>query len=575
MAVITDVNAEVIAVYPNKVKISVDDLEDFKKADETLRVGSYLRVMDNENSVLIAIIENFSIEVSDNGKRNYIIEANPLGLIKDEEFIRGGDSLAIPPKKVEPATEEEIRKIYSNPSGNDENFTFSSLSTNRNIKIPVNGNKFFNKHIAVVGSTGSGKSHTLTTILQKAVAEKNGEFSMNNSHIILFDIHSEYKTAFPYANHFDINSLILPYWLLNSEELIELFLDTEANDHNQRNVFKEAIVQNRKLKLGGSEDEREKVHFDSPVFFDLNEVLQYLKYRNIERRNKQNEIQWKDENGDVFSYNEENLHRLFNEKLTPEGTSAAGVNGSLINFLNRLENKINDKRYDFLLGEKSKSISFEETLKNLLGYNKGEESNITVIDLSGVPFEVLSITVSLISRIIFEYGYFYKRLRSENNPDEVVNNDAPILLVYEEAHKYVPNSDLSKYRSSKTSIERIAKEGRKYGVSLLLSSQRPSELSETIFSQCNNFIAMRLTNPHDQNFVKKLLPDTLGNLIEKMPSLKAGEALLIGDSIVLPSIVQIDICDLPPSSNDIPYWDLWRKEWKDLDIKSIKDEWYK
>ncbi|TOA94500.1 ATP-binding protein, partial [Vibrio parahaemolyticus] len=109
----------------------------------------------------------------------------------------------------------------------------------------------------------------------------------------------------------------------------------------------------------------------------------------------------------------------------------------------------------------------------------------------------LSITVSLISRLIFEYGYIYKRIRCTKQPDEKINNDVPILLVYEEAHKYVPNSDLSKYRSSKASIERIAKEGRKYGVTLLLASQRPSEISETIFSQCSNFIAMRLTNPAD------------------------------------------------------------------------------
>ena len=139
----------------------------------------------------------------------------------------------------------------------------------------------------------------------------------------------------------------------------------------------------------------------------------------------------------------------------------------------------------------------------------------------------------------------------------------------------MPTSDLVKYRASKNSIERIAKEGRKYGVTLLLASQRPSEISETIFSQCNNFVAMRLTNPNDQNYVKKLLPDTLGNLIEKMPSLKAGEALLIGESVVLPSIVQIEKCPLPPSSNDIPYWELWKDEWKDLDVEELKKEWYK
>ena len=176
---------------------------------------------------------------------------------------------------------------------------------------------------------------------------------------------------------------------------------------------------------------------------------------------------------------------------------------------------------------------------------------------------------------LFEYGYFYKRLRCSKNGEERINNDVPILLVYEEAHKYVPNSDLAKYRSSKHSIERIAKEGRKYGVSLLLASQRPSEISETIFSQCNNFLAMRLTNPNDQNYVKRLLPDTLGNLIDKMPTLKAGECILIGESVILPSIVQIDRCSPEPSSNDIPYWKLWKEEWKDLKIDEIKKEWYK
>ncbi|UOR10635.1 anti-phage-associated helicase HerA [Halobacillus amylolyticus] len=574
MSVNEKINAEVISVFPNKVKISVDKLEDFRVADETLKVGSYLRVFDNDKAVLIAIIENFSIEVSDEGQRKYIIEANPMGLIKDGEFIRGGDSLAIPPKKVEPATEEDIRKIYTESIPDNVKFNFSSLSTNNDISVPVDGNKFFNKHIAVVGSTGSGKSHTLSTILQNAINEKDGNFELNNSHIILFDIHSEYRSAFPEANFIDISNLTLPYWLLNSEELEELFLDTEANDHNQRNVFKEAVVNNRKLKLNRDAADREKIHFDSPTFFDLNEVLQYVENRNNERK-KDNVIQWKDSEGEIFIDNEENRHKLFFEKLTPQGTSNGGVTGKLINFINRLENKINDKRFDFLLGDPSKQITFEETLENLLGYKKEAKSNVTVFDLSGVPFEVLSITVSLISRIIFEYGYYYKRLRTEDDPQQSINNDVPVLLVYEEAHKYVPNSELSKYRSSKKSIERIAKEGRKYGVTLLLASQRPSEISETIFSQCNNFIAMRLTNPNDQNYVKKLLPDTMGNLIEKMPSLRAGEALLIGESIVLPTIVQVDECQSPPSSSDIPYWQLWKDKWKELDIGKIKNEWYK
>ncbi|WP_296148956.1 ATP-binding protein [uncultured Flavobacterium sp.] len=549
--------AEVIAVYPDKIKIVVDNLEDFRIAGETLQVGSYLKISDNENAILMAIIENFSIIVNDSGNRDYAIEALPLGMIKDGKFTRGGDSLAIPPKKVEPATEEEIKKIYDQSIDDKEKFTFASLSSNHKIRIPVNGNKFFNKHVAIVGSTGSGKSHTLSSIIQKATSQKNGNFELNNSHIIIFDIHSEYKSAFPKANFIDIKNLVLPYWLLNSEELEEFFLDTEANDHNQKFIFKEAIVSNRVLNFKGSELEKTKIHYDSPLYFDIAEVLKYAREKNTELV----------DSGEVYATS--NKEKAGQPKLVN-----GSLNGKLTNFVNRLENKINDNRLEFLLGEKSKTISFEETLNRLIGYIPESNSNVSVIDLSGVPFEVLSITVSLISRMIFEYGYFYKRLRNAKNPEEKINNDIPILLVYEEAHKYVPNSDLAKYRSSKKSIERIAKEGRKYGVTLLLASQRPSEISETIFSQCNNFIAMRLTNPVDQGYVKKLLPDTLGTLIDKMPSLKQGEALLVGESIILPSIVQIDRCSPEPSSNDIPYWELWKDQWKTMDIEEIKKEWY-
>lgn len=554
------INAEVISVLPNKIKISVEDLEDFQIAEEKLKVGSYLRISDNENAILIAIIENFSIEIgkdtTETPVRKYILEANPLGIIRDEKFERGDDSLAIPPKQVEPAKTEEIEKIFVESIDENEKFTFASLSTNPAISVPVNGNKFFNKHIAIVGSTGSGKSHSIAKILQEAIHCKNGEYTgLNNSHIVIFDIHSEYKSAFPAANYIDISTLVLPYWMLTSDELQELFIDTEVNDHNQRNVFKQEVIRSRKNHFTGEPEAKEKIHFDSPLMFDLNDVL--IAAREINTL----EI----DTGEIYASGP--------KKGQPK-TTQGSLYGKLTNFINRLENKLNDKRLDFLLGDRSKNITFEETLKQLIGYGENK-SNISIIDLSGVPFDVLSITVSLISRILFEYGYYYKRFRYAKNPDEKLNNDVPLLLVYEEAHKYVPNSDLSRYRASKQSIEWIAKEGRKYGVTLLLSSQRPSEISETIFAQCNNFLALRLTNPNDQNYVKRLLPDTSGSLVEKMPSLKAGECILVGDAVTIPSIVHIEECDPKPSSNDIPYLDLWKTEWKELDISAIKDEWLK
>ena len=536
-------SAEVVAVFPDKVKISVDEIRDFEIAENNLRVGSYLKIADNDNAVMIAVIENFAIEVSSTSTgevtRKYILEANPLGIIRDDKFERGGNTLAIPPKKVEPADINEIKKIFEESLDDNKKFNFAKLSSNQIISVPVDGDKFFSKHIAIFGSTGSGKSHTVAKIIQNAVNGKNGEYDgMNNSHVIIFDIHSEYKSACPNARFIDITTLKLPYWLLNSDELQELFIDTESNDHNQRNVFKEAVVQSKKNHFMGDEEKKEKIHFDSPLKFEIRDVISHARDKNTEKKDGRQ--------GSLF--------------------------GKLSNFISRLENKLADKRLDFLLGDASRDTIFEEVLKTLIGYGE-EKSNVTVIDLSGVPFDVLSIIVSLISRILFEYGYYYKKLRIMESGNENEVNNVPLLLVYEEAHKYAPNNEAAKYRASREAIERIAKEGRKYGVTLLLASQRLSEISETIFSQCNNFLAMRLTNPTDQNYVKRLLPDTMGNLIDMMSTLKVGESLLIGDAVVLPSLVQIDMCNPVPSSTDIPYWQFWKKEWCPLDIEKISKNW--
>lgn len=542
------ISAEVIGVFPDRVRISVDDLEDYQIAEEQLKVGSYLRISDNDNAVMIAAIESFSIETSEDREgepiRKYLLDANPLGIIKDGRFERGGDTLAIPPKGVEPATIDDIRRIFEENTPEESRLRFAVLASNPSVSVPVDGDKFFGKHIAIVGSTGSGKSHSVATIIQRAVSGKSGSYKgLNNSHIVIFDIHSEYGAAFPEANLVDIANLRLPYWLLNSEELQELFIDTEANDHNQRNVFKEAVVASKRKHFNGTEAQKDRINLDSPVMFDIHEVLNYAKEKDTEMVPGQRGGQ---KGGPLF--------------------------GKLTNFVSRLENKLDDRRLDFLLGEEAERMTFEGVLKQLIGYGENR-SNVTILDLSGVPFDVLSITVSLISRVLFEYGYYYKRMRAEQTGNANAINDVPLLLVYEEAHKYVPNDGSTKYRASRESIERIAKEGRKYGVALLLASQRPSEISETIFSQCNNFLALRLTNPKDQSYVKRLLPDAMGGMVDRLPMLRAGESLLIGDATAIPAIVRIDMCNPAPASSDTPYWECWQGPWKDLDIPGIREVW--
>lgn len=583
----SNIKAEVIAVFPDKVKISVSDIAAFSVGNG-LKVGSYLRITDSDDCALIAIIENFCIEVTEKAERRHVIEALPLGIITDGKFIRGGDTLTIPPTGVSPATEEDIKKIFEGSVDPAKMFVFSSLVSNAKIRVPVDGNRFFNKHLAVVGSTGAGKSHTITRIIQSAVESKDGEYTLNNSHVVIFDIHSEYKSAFPNANFLDASTLTLPYWLLNSEELEEVLLDTgERDNYNQSAVFRHLVTENKKRHNATATH----VFFDSPLKFDIHEVLNALFNVKNETVNAKDETRYmiddgsyklvdgKTEKDDGLQLDaDQRLDMYFAKRLKFQPTKGQNVTGgsyadkSLDKFFARFESKVAQDRLQFLFGKAADTETLEGTLMSLIGYGAAQ-SNVTVIDLSGVPFEVLSITVSLISRILFEYGYYYKVMRSKAG--EKINNDAPILLVYEEAHKYVPNSDLAKFRASKLSIERIAKEGRKYGVTLLLSSQRPSEISETIFSQCANFLAMRLTNPSDQSYVARLLPDTLGNLCEKLPTLGQGEALLIGEAVVMPSLVKVAPCDPVPSSSDIPYFQLWKKEWKKLDFPGIKKTWLK
>jgi len=543
-----EATAEVIAVYPDKIRILVKNINKFQTGAEPLAVGSYLKIYDHTDCAIIAIIENFSIELHEDAKTGvkykvYIVEAAPLGVIDAEgAFTRGGNQIAIPPKKVIPASKADIQKIYDDIEEKSV-FCFSKLSQDKSISVPVDGNRFFNKHIAIVGSTGSGKSHTVAKILQEAIMAKSGGYAgLNNSHIVIFDIHSEYQSAFPKANYISAANLLLPYWLLNYEELEDLFIESnEEQSHNQIAILKKAITDNKQLHFKGDEVSKSKIFYDSPVFFNINEVLDVIKIKNEEMV----------------------------EGAKTGSTKQGPLFGKLDNFATRLENKIGDKRLTFLLGDDARQMKPVDVLTQFLAYTEKNQANITIIDVSGVPFEVLSITVSLISRILFDYAYHTKKKNAKSL------NETPLLIVYEEAHKYVPKGGSAKFNASRFSIERIAKEGRKYGVTLAIVSQRPSEISETIFSQCSNFIAMRLTNPDDQNYVKKLLPDTLGPLTQSLPILQAGEALLIGESSVMPSLVRIDPCDPSPSSSDIQYLDEWKKEWLAIDFDPIIDAWQK
>lgn len=315
----------------------------------------------------------------------------------------------------------------------------------------------------------------------------------------------------------------------------------------------------------------DNITYDSPVYFNIKEVLCCIENYN-RAREKEGVYNWIDNNQDVKdimpqNYAElESYSKLFKNRLeanNEKGTKQASLN--FTNFISRLENKIHDDRLGFLLKKgNDPQLNLSDVIKQFIGYEieNNEKKNISIIDLSGMPFDVINIVVALISRLIFRFSFERKKIIKNSSC-----NETPFLLVYEEAHNYIPKSEELKYKSVREAVERIAKEGRKYGVSAMIVSQRPSEISETIFSQCNSFVVMRLTNPVDQNYIKKLIPEDISSITDNLSAFDKREALILGDAVKIPALVRIH--ELPndqlPKSNDINFIEEWRHDWENID----------
>lgn len=572
---------DVLESSANTVTVKME-FEKFETNKENIKIGKYLKINVGNNDFMIATIKNIkAINDEEREKEKYILATEPIGIVTQETFKPGTSILPSPTEKVYIADDTVLQTIFI--KNEKYNFELGKLVQDNNVKLCIDGNNFFGKHIGIVGSTGSGKSCTVAKILQQVVGIDNGKNlnkeNTRNAHIVIFDVHSEYKSAFSIEanekfslNYLDVEKLKLPYWLMNSEELESLFIESnENNSHNQISQFRKAILLN-KQKYNPS---LEKITYDTPIYFNINEVYNYIYNLNNEVINKiANEKQLpkvvlKDGTTKLIEDNKEYFNDIFN--FVPNSTSAASkasngpFNGEFDRFIVRLENKINDKRLEFIMNpqkeEKTeyKTEDFSEILKQFLGYlNK---ANISIIDLSGVPFEVLSITVSLISRLAFDFAFHYSKLKHENNE----TNDVPFLIVCEEAHNYIPKKGGADYEASKKSIERIAKEGRKYGLSVMVVSQRPSEVSDTIFAQCNNFISLRLTNMTDQNYIKNLLPNNTNSIADILPILAPGESLVVGDATPIPAIISMDKPSPEPKSENVKVYNVWKEEWKEID----------
>ena len=419
-------------------------------------------------------------------------------------FRRGVTRYPIPGSEVHAVSTEDLRSVFA--ASNEPNIEIGTLYPTDDIRGALYVDPMLGKHFAVLGSTGTGKSTSVSLILHR-ISQLSPE-----GHIVMIDPHGEYSAAFKNCGElFNVDNLQLPYWLMNFDEHCEVLLTTQGGDRQRDADILAKCLLAARLK-GKDVSTLGKVTVDSPIPYlltDLNAIIV-------------NEMGKLDRAGDTLPFQ-------------------------------RLKTKLDelraDPRYTFMYSGMLVSDSMGSLLAKMFRLPANGKP-ISIVDVSGVPSEVTSVVVSVLARMVFDYA-IWSRTEAQR----------PLLLVCEEAHRYVPKDENSGGQSVRRILERIAKEGRKYGVSLGLITQRPSDLAEGVLSQCGTIISMRLNNDRDQACVRAAMPEGARGFLDAIPALRNRECIVCGEGVAIPIRVRFD--DLEPekrpASSDPSFARLWRE----------------
>lgn len=493
-----------------------------------VELGTVLKILTN-SSLVVAMVSTLKVGAADDEGMHdgCIAHLSILGEIstnkttKETKFFRGVRTFPVLNQPVLTMSSNELELIFS--TGNDPSIAIGRMQQDDNIIARVKTNDLLSKHFAIIGSTGSGKSCTVALVLQ-AILDENP-----NAHVVLFDPHNEYAHSFgDQAKVIGQAEFELPIWLFDFEETAEL-LTSEILDHKREEVdiLQDVILKAKQLydrsKQSGSgisvqskmADVEKELHrtaahisLDSPVPYRMRDILKLLEYYMGRLENS----------GNIAPY--KRLNRKINSLMA-------------------------DLRYQFVFRNQVAPRSIQELTGEIFRIPVAGKP-ICILDFSGIPAQTLNIVVSVVSRLAFELAMWSQR-------------KIPILLVCEEAHRYIPADVENGFAATRRSIARIAKEGRKYGVSLGIISQRPSELEPSTLSQCSTIFSMRLGNERDQNFVRAAIPDGAADLLSFLPSLGTAETMVFGESVNLPMRVVLNTlaADRRPHSSSAKFTDLW------------------
>lgn len=400
--------------------------------------------------------------------------------------------------------EEDLRTVYSRPSV--PSVSVGTVHSDRNVPAYLSIDDLLGRHCAVLGSTGTGKSCVVALILRRILTY------ISAGHVLIIDLHNEYARAFgDMAEVLTQDNLDLPYWLLNFEEMREIMVSNRGGQPEAEAAVLADVILEAKRTFAAGIESTDWVTVDSPVPYRLSDVV-----------------------------------RLLDQKMGR--IQRPSDSEPYLRLKSRLAALSSDRRYAFMFPGITVRDNFAAILGTLYRVPTAGKP-ITIVDLSGVPSEILNVVVSLVCRMTFDFA-------------QSSDQNVPVLLVCEEAHRYAPLSEEFGFASTKQAVGRIAKEGRKYGVSLCLVSQRPSELAAGMLAQCNTILALRLSNQRDQDFVRATLTESGLGLVDSLPSLRDREAIAVGQAVPVPLRLFFD--ELPPhqrpQSGAASYAKAWGEE---------------
>ena len=507
----------VVAVSGNKLTClltarRVDDAA----ALAAVQIGGLMRI-ETAKSFVFGFIANLELRDVKGGEIRTgepVAEIDLLGeIVKDRKsgqsiFLRGVSTYPVLGAAVAAATPEDLATIYARPTV--ANLRIGSLYQDDERPAYLLSQEFLCKHSAILGTTGSGKSCSVTLILRTLLAEHP------NGHVLLLDPHGEYAAAFGgMAEIITPNTLQLPYWLLSFEEITEVLCSRDpVSRSREAGILKDHIIA-AKRDFAGDAGQDAFITVDTPVPYRIASLVQRIS---------------------------EAMGRL--DK--PDNTLP------YLRLMTTIENLRKDRRYAFMFAGLALRDNMADILSRLMRIPV-DGKPITILDISVIPSEIVDVVVSLLCRLVFDFALWSEREES-----------IPMLLVCDEAHRYIHADESLGFEPTRRSISRIAKEGRKYGVSLCLVTQRPSEISETILSQCSTVFALRMSNEKDQNFVRRTLPESVAGLLNALPALRQQEALVVGEGVAHP--MRVRFADLAPEHRPRAEATNFPKAWQD-DVK--------